>query len=142
MARRAWVLFSAVVLTLTASGVSVAGLKNAWFSSGTMVQGQIIRNEGELPGETKVFESGRDKFARLFLVFSDLNSHVLRGELKDPDGKPVRKLNYDVGSVTRAGISWRYTWWTFNLEGLAPAMYTLEMTVDGGKPETYSFTLK
>ena len=142
MIRRACMLLAAVVLAVAPAGVSFAGLRSAWFSSGTMVQGQIIRNEGELPGETKVFESGQNKFARLFLVFGDLGSHVLRGELKDPDGKTVRKLNYDVSSVTRADVSWRYTWWTFNLEGLAPAMYTLEMTVDGGKPETYSFTLK
>jgi hypothetical protein len=133
----------ATVLTMTVgSGVGSAGLRNGWFSNGTMVPGQIIRNEGELPGETKVFDSATDKVARLFLVFGDLDSHVLRGELKDPDGKTVRTLKHDVPSLTRAGITWRHTSWGFNLQKLAPAVYTLELTIDGGKPEKYSFTLK
>ena len=75
-------------------------------------------------------------------VFGDLDSHVLRGELKDPDGKTVRTLKHDVPSITRAGIRWRHTSWGFNLQNLAPAVYTLELTIDGGKPEKYSFTLK
>jgi hypothetical protein len=142
MIRWACVLLTAVVLTVTGSGVSFAGLKNAWFSSGAMVPGQIIRNEGELPGETKVFDSATDKVARLFMVFGDVSAHVIRGELKGPDGATVRKFNYDVPSLTRAGITWRHTSRSFNLEGLAPAVYTLDLSIDGGKAEAYSFTLK
>jgi len=136
------VLLATVMLTAASAGVADAGLKNAWFSSGAMVPGQIIRSEGELPGETKVFDRATDKVARLFLTFSDLDAHVIRGELKGPDGTTVRRLNYDMPSLTRAGITWRYASRSFNLDGLAPAVYTLEMTIDGGKPEKYSFTLK
>ena len=56
MTRWACAFLTTVVLTAAGAGVSFAGLRNAWFSNGTMVQGQIIRSEGELPGETKVFE--------------------------------------------------------------------------------------
>jgi hypothetical protein len=142
MVKWVYMFLATVVMMAVGSGVSTAGLRNAWFSNGAMVQGQIIRSEGELPGETKIFESGSDKVARLFLVFGDLDSHVLRGELKGPEGNAVRTLKYDVPSITRAGISWRYTSWGFNLQGLTPAVYTLELTIDGGKVEKYSFTLK
>lgn len=142
MVRWVGLLLATVVMMAAGSGVSTAGLRNGWFASGTMVPGQIIRNEGELPGETKVFESGRDKVARLFLVFGDLDSHVLRGELKGPEGNTVRTLKHDVPSITRAGITWRHTSWGFNLQGLTPGVYTLELTIDGGKKETYAFTLK
>ena len=142
MIRWVGMLLATVVMVAVGSGVGIAGLRNAWFSSGTMVPGQIIRNEGELPGETKVFDKATDKVARLFLVFGDLDSHVLGGELKDPDGKVVRTVKYNVPSITRAGVSWRHTTYSFNLPNLDPAVYTLELTIDGGKPEKYSFTLK
>jgi hypothetical protein len=142
MVRWVGMLLATVVMVAVGSGVGIAGLRNAWFSSGTMVSGQIIRNEGDLPGETKVFDKATDKVARLFLVFGDVDSHVLGGELKGPEGNTVRTVKYDVPSITRAGISWRYTTYSFNLQNLAPAVYTLELTIDGGKAEKYSFTLK
>ena len=142
MAKWVGMLLAAMVTMAVGSGVTTAALRNAWFSNGTMVQGQIIRNEGELPGETKVFDSATDKIARLFLVFGDLDAHALRGELKGPEGNTVRTMKHDISSVTRAGVTWRYMWYTFTLQGLTPAVYTLEMTIDGGKPEKYSFTLK
>ena len=142
MIRWAGVLLTTVVLMAGSAGVSIAGLRNAWFSNGAMVPGQLILREGELPGETKVFESGTDKVARLFMVFGDVNAHVIRGELKGPNGTTVRKLSYDAPSVTRAGSTWRYSSRTFNLQGLAPAVYTLDLIIDDGKVGTYSFTLK
>jgi hypothetical protein len=143
MIRWVCVLLAAVVLVVTGWAVSIAGLRNAWFTNGTMVQGQTVRSEGELPGETKVFESGKDKVARLFFVFGDRDAHALRGELKDADGKTVRKLNYDLPSLNRAGTgTWRYGARSFNLEGLAPGVYSLDLIIDDGKVGTYSFTLK
>jgi hypothetical protein len=143
MIRWACVLLAAVVLTVTGSGVGFAGLRNAWFSNGAMVQGQTVRSEGELPGETKVFESDKDKVARMFFVFGDRDAHALRGDLKAADGKTVRKLNYDLPALNRAGTgTWRYAARSFNLEGLAPGVYTIDLIVDDGKVGTYSFTLK
>jgi hypothetical protein len=116
-------------------------MRKVYFTNGTMVDGQMVHGESELPGETKVFESGKDKVARLLLGFGDLDAHALRGELKDARGKTVRKLNYDLPSFKGAGATWRWALRAFNLEGLAPGVYTLDLIVDDGKVGTYSFTL-
>jgi hypothetical protein len=55
-------------------------------------------------------------------------------------------LRFCEGATTREGPHrWpdgRHTTYSFNLQNLDPGVYTLELTIDGGKPEKYSFTLK
>jgi hypothetical protein len=121
MVKWAFILGGAVVaLTAAASGADAAAIRNVYFSNGTMVEGQSVRSEGQLPGETKVFESGKDQ----------------------SDGTMVRKMNRNLASLTRADITWRYLWQNFNLQGLAPGVYSIDLMVDDAKAGTYSFTLK
>ena len=120
-----------------------ASIRNVYFSNGQVVQGQLYRRESDLPGATKEFAKGKDKIARLFIIFGDLDAHELGGELKAADGKVVSRVKRQLNAASAAAnLSWRFTFQNFNLENLEPGEYKFELLVDGQSPGTYAFTLR
>ena len=137
-------LQAVIVCVMTAMLVAPAGaaaIRNVYFSNGSVVPGQIVRSEGELPAPTKTFERDRDKVARLFFILGDFYSHTFKGELKGSDGRVARKLDWTMPSLTSTA-SWRYTSYGFSLNGLAPGDYSIDLLVDDAAAGTYTFTLK
>jgi hypothetical protein len=130
------------VAALLAGSLAEAGVSGVYFSRNKKIEGQIYRTPSELPGETKVLDAGQDRVVYLYVVFSDVDSHTLRGELRGADGNVVGTMSRQIGSVTRAGIRWRSITHEFRLDGLAPGQYRIDLIVDDAKAGTYSFTLK
>jgi hypothetical protein len=118
----------------------VAQVRNAYFSNGEISGTQRYQNEGQLPGPTKKFVKGRDKAARLFVVFGDINNHTVSGRLKDGDGKVVREFEREIGSAPN--LQWRVWTWAFATDRLEAGTYTLDLVVDGRSNGTYGFTLR
>jgi hypothetical protein len=142
MLTRVIVALVALVLAATTGGPAhAASISNVYFSSGSVPPGQTFRSEGELPGPTKTFESGKDNVARLYVVLRDMSAHTFGGELKGPGGKVVRKLNWNVQSFNRAA-AWRFVTYSFNLKNLEPGEYSIDLTVDDAPAGTYGFSLK
>ena len=129
------------VLAMLATAADAASIRNVYFSNGSVPSGQTFRSEGELPGPTTTFESGKDTVARMFVIFGDMYAHKMRGELKGADGKVVRKLDVDVPSFNRSA-SWRFVTHGFRLNGLAAGTYSIDLMVDDMPAGTHSFTLK
>jgi hypothetical protein len=119
-----------------------AGITDVYFSKVGKIGGQIYRTPNDLPGPTKVLETGKDRVVFLYVVFSDLDAHTLRGDLKAADDKVVRQMRRTISPVTRAGIRWRSITEEFSLEGLGPGEYSIDLVVDDTKTGTYSFTLR
>ena len=137
------IVLAIVCATSTFVPVLAASVRNVYFSNGDVVRGQLYRSTGELPGATKEFTKGKDKVARLFVIFGDLNAHKLSGDLKATDGKVVSRLNREVGSYTgSANASWRFVTHGFNLERLEPGEYQLELLIDDASHGTYALTLR
>lgn len=130
--------FGLVMLAATADAASI---RNVYFSNGSVPPGQTFRSEGELPGPTKTFETGKDTVARMFVIFGDMYAHKMRGELKAADGKVVRKLDVEVPSFNRPA-SWRLFTHGFRLDGLAAGTYSIDLVVDDMPAGTHSFTLQ
>src|ERR1700675_536117 len=120
-----------------------ASIRDVYFSNGTVVPGQLYRRVSDLPGPTKEFAKGKDKVARLFIIFGDLGAHKIGGELKAADGKVVSRVDREMNASTvSANTSWRFTTQAFNLENLEPGEYQFELLIDGSSPGTYTFTLR
>jgi hypothetical protein len=137
------IVLAIVCATSTFMPAFAASIKNVYFSNGQVVPGQRYTREGELPGPTKEFTKGKDKVARLFIIFRDLSAHKLGGELKTADGKVVSRLNRQLDSFTGSGnVNWRFTTHSFNLETREPGEYQFELFVDGDSAGTYTFTLR
>ena len=127
----------------TAVPAVAASIRNVYFSNGDVVRGQIYRSVGELPGATKEFTKGKDKVARLFVIFGDLDGHKMTGDLKAADGKAVSRMDRDVGPYSGSvNLSWRLATHGFNLERLEPGEYQFELSVDGSSVGSYAFTLR
>jgi hypothetical protein len=127
--------------TMLVGPADAASIRNVYFSTGSVIQGQTYRSEGELPGPAKQFEGGKDNVARMFIVFGDMDAHKLQGDLKGPDGNVVRKMNVDVPSLNRSA-TWRFWTHAFGLRGLTPGVYTIDLRVDDMPAGTHSLTLK
>lgn len=128
-------------LAMLAAATDAASIRNVYFSNGSVPSGQTFRSEGELPGPTKTFETGKDTVARMFVIFGDMSAHKMRGELKAANGKVVRKLDTDVPSFNRPA-SWRFVTHGFRLNGLSAGTYSIDLVVDDMPAGTYSFTLQ
>jgi hypothetical protein len=140
---KGWIV-AVVALVLAGTIVGAAGaasISNVYFSSGSVPPGGTFRTEGELPGPTKTFERDKDKVARMYVILRDMSAHTFRGELKGPGGKVVRKLDWKVAPFNRAA-TWRYVSHRFDLKGLRPGEYSIDLMVDDAPAGTYGFTLK
>jgi hypothetical protein len=127
-------------LMATASPGLAASVRNIYFSNGQVLPGQQYRSEGQLPGPMTTFVKGRDKTARLFIIFGDMDAHRLQGELKAADGKVVGRVDRTIEAY-RLAANWRLATHGFDLEKLRPGAYTLDLKIDGEAKGTYTFSL-
>ena len=137
------IALACLCVTSTLAPAFAASIRNAYFSNGETVPGQLYRTEGELPGPTKEFTKGTDKTARLFVIFGDLDAHKVTGALKAADGRIVSRMNRQLASYTGpVNARWRSFTHGFNLERLQPGEYQLELLVDDQPHGTHAFTLR
>ena len=137
-ARAAAVL--AIIVALSLDVATAASIRQIYFSKGELVPGQRYERDNQLPGPATTFAKEQDKVARLFIIFGDAASHVVRGELKNADGRAVAQLKREVESLKTSG-RWRVVTHAFKLEKLEPGKYSIELIVDDERKGTYGFTL-
>ena len=130
----------AVLVSLGCDVATAASIRDIYFSKGELVAGQRLQRDSQLPGPATAFARDDDKVARLFIVIGDRASPVVRGDLKNEEGRVVARMKRDIESLSTVG-QWRVITHAFKLEKLKPGKYSIEVLVDDENKGTYGFTL-